>query len=167
MARGKIDKDMEAKMLSMASKVTTVNLAIVQHEDKPPSLLTLEDCTVVKVLNIKTPNPLNLRQHWSKKYKTSAEHLQAVKSAFADVEDQIRNELAKGCVIRLVRGSSGKIDDDALQGCLKHVRDGVAMWLLGGKPGEKDSDKRLTWEYGMAKAQPGKPYVIVNIKKRA
>jgi len=167
MARKKPDNELEAKIMAMASKVTPVNLSVIKHNDNgPPSVLTLEDCTVVKVLNIKTPNPLNLRRHWAAKYKTSAQHLQAVAAALADVEKQIRDELAKGCIIRLVRGSAGKVDSDALPGCLKHVRDGVAAWLLGGKPGQMDDDERITWEYGMAKAQQGKPYVIINIKKR-
>lgn len=167
MANRPIPKDMEEKMMAMASKVTTVNLASIQkHENRPPDVLTIEDCTVVKVLDIKTPNPLNSRKPWWVESKKSKDHLAAVAAALFDVERAIRDELAKGCTVRMVRGSAGKLADDALPGALKHVRDGIAVWLLGGKPGEMDDDERISWEYGQCKAQHGHQFVVINIKKR-
>lgn len=54
------------------------------------------------------------------------------------------------CRVKLVRLGPRAIGSDGAIASLKHVRDSVAMWLLGGKPGELDDDPRIEWCYPAA-----------------
>jgi hypothetical protein len=49
--------------------------------------------------------------------------------------------------VRLLRLGGREMDDDGLRASLKSVRDAVAQWLVGGAPGERDNDDRITWDY--------------------
>lgn len=76
-------------------------------------------------VEVKTTNDLNSRQHWrpvAKRAKAQrAASAAASMSAFAV---QGRPELP--CVVSMTRISRGELDDDAVPGSLKHIRDGIA-----------------------------------------
>lgn len=44
-------------------------------------------------------------------------------------------------------------DEDNLIASMKSLRDAVTQWFIGGKPGEFDSDPRLTWKYEQKKVK--------------
>jgi hypothetical protein len=117
--------------------------------------------------HVRTPNPLNGRVHWrTQSARVKAVHA-AVWSSLFDVEVEVRERLALGCVVTLTRVSAGTVDSDNLQACLKPARDTVAAWMLNGAIGEMDSDPRIVWQYGQEKAKRGVQAVRVEIEPRA
>lgn len=105
-------------------------------------------------ISIATPNPLNGRRHWHTAARLAREQVRATLAALnylrlsgrVDADGMAR--LATGCTVLLRRVCpSPGLADDALHGALKHVRDAVAQWILGGRIGERDSDRRLVWGY--------------------
>jgi len=62
-------------------------------------------------------------------------------------------------IVQLTRLTARELDDDNLQGALKHVRDGVADTL-----GIDDRNPRVTWEYAQERA---KGYAVrIEIRRR-
>ena len=53
-------------------------------------------------------------------------------------------------VITITRIGPRELDGDNLQGACKHIRDGIADWLM-----VNDRDKRLRWEYAQANGKYG------------
>lgn len=51
------------------------------------------------------------------------------------------------CVVSITRLSARVVGTDMAISSTKHVRDAIAVWLLGGKPGERDDDPAIEWEY--------------------
>lgn len=103
------------------------------------------------VVRVETPNPLN-GSHGNY-YATAARakrQLKATLDALGIARLEGRADPARfadGCVVSMRRVCPGRgLASDALPGALKHIRDGVAQWLLGGKPGERDDDPAITWE---------------------
>lgn len=121
---------------------------------------------VAVTIHTRTVNGTNERVHWSVRSRRAAGERSAVNLAVYDVPLEVRSALAAGCVVKMTRVSVGTLDDDGLRSALKHVRDAVAMWLLGGGPGEMDSDPRITWEYAQRRGKRGDPAVDIEILPR-
>jgi hypothetical protein len=52
------------------------------------------------------------------------------------------------CIITLIRYGRKELDDDNLPVSMKYIRDSIADQLIPGlRPGQADSDSRLTWIY--------------------
>jgi hypothetical protein len=117
---------------------------------------------------VKTVSETNHRDaHWAQRSRRAAGQREAVALALLGVDDGTRAELAKGCTVRLTRVSVGRLDELNLGAAVKHVADAVAVWLLGGEPGEMDGDPRITWELRQLPApKRGVCGVIVSITPR-
>jgi hypothetical protein len=116
--------------------------------------------------HVPTPNPLNGRVHWRVQSKRVKAVHAAVWAALFGIDREVRERLARGCVVTLTRVSAGTVDDDNLQGCLKAARDTVAVWLLGGEVGRMDSDPRIAWLYRQEKGKRGVQEVRVTVEPR-
>ena len=114
-------------------------------------------------LHLRTVNTTNAREHWSTRHRrTRAEH-EAVAVALIGHPNALRERLAAGCVVTLTRVSAGTLDDDGLRAALKGVRDSVAVWMLGGRPGERDSDSRIMWRYEQRPGKRNRPAVVIEM----
>lgn len=77
---------------------------------------------------VRTHNDLNCRQGWrivwsrGKRQRTATATIAATQAT----QEQLPE---KPLVVLLTRVGRGLMDDDNLQGALKHVRDGIADWL--------------------------------------
>lgn len=133
----------------------------------PPPDIAGKPVRVCVTVPVKTVNPTNGRQDWwrvSKRIK--AEHA-AVLQSLQNVPESTRTALAKGCVVTMTRLSAGHLDPvDGLPPTLKGIKDAVAAWLLGGKPGERDEDDRVTWKLGQLKCERGTFAVMVTMETR-
>jgi len=118
------------------------------------------------VAYVKTPNPLNGRVHWRVQSRRVKAIHAAVWAALFDVPAAVRGRLATGCTVTMTRVSAGQVDSDNLQGCLKPVRDTVAVWLLDGAIGAMDSDPRISWECGQERGKRGVHCVRIEIEPR-
>lgn len=65
------------------------------------------------------------------------------------------------CVVEITRIGPRALDDDNVQHAAKHVRDAVAMWLFGGKPGARDRDPRVSFRYAQIVGPPAAVLVRV------
>lgn len=115
---------------------------------------------------VKTINPTNQRQQWWAVAKRSKEQHKAVALMLSQF-DADKPNFASGCLVTLVRVSSGRVDKHNLGATLKTIIDAVAMWLLGGKPGQYDEDPRIDWdEFGQEKSKKGTFGVRITIRTR-
>lgn len=95
------------------------------------------------LIPVKTVAGLNAREHWRarsgrvKKERTAAAMLTP-------------SGIGLPCVVKMLRLSSSKLDDDNLQGACKAIRDGIA-----DKIGFPDNDPRIVWLYGQEKCKRG------------
>ena len=83
------------------------------------------------VLPVKTVSELNMREHWAAKARRAKAQIQAVGWGFAG-----RMPPKPPVAVRMTRIGKRILDTDNLEGALKHVRDGVAKWLMvdDGRP---------------------------------
>jgi hypothetical protein len=119
---------------------------------------------VVLPLLTKSPNVGRaLRTH----FRLVRETREMVEAAmFAHVTK--RAVLAAGCTVTMTRLSFGTLDkDDNLRGALKWVKDSVAAFLLGGRPGERDDGPAIDWLYEQAKTPRGVYGVKVLVEPRS
>jgi len=116
---------------------------------------------------VKTRNPLNLSGKAAMGWRITAAKRERDATALSllGVDDETREALAAGCVVTLTRVSAGKLDDDAVPATLKHIRDQIAVFLLGGTPGQRDSDPRIAWSYGQLRGPAGAAGVVLSIRK--
>lgn len=77
-----------------------------------------------------------------------------------------REGLAAGCVVLMTRISAGTLADEGLRASMKHVKDEVARWLIGGKIGERDEDSRLDWRYDQKSLGRGRHGVTISIRPK-
>jgi crossover junction endodeoxyribonuclease RusA len=112
-------------------------------------------CTV----QVKTQSELNNREHW-RPVATRAKNQRGLTAMV--VRAMVKPRPQVPCVVLLRRVAPGELDDDNLQGALKHVRDGVADAL-----GVDDADKRVLWKYEQRRvsrrrkgALPGSEYAV-------
>ena len=93
----------------------------------------------------KTINPLNIREHWrvrAKRVKRERTHTAMMLMG--------RKLPPLPVDIHMVRLSPGTLDDDAVPGAFKGIRDEIAAWF-----NLDDRDKRLRFTYGQAKGKLG------------
>ena len=99
------------------------------------------------LVHVKTVAGLNAREHWRTRASRVRKELKSTILAL------ILSRHPAPCLpvtVRLVRLSAGVLDTDNLQGAVKAIRDGVAIWL-----DVKDNDPRIVWEYGQEKCKRG------------
>lgn len=94
---------------------------------------------------LKTVSESNVSEHWAKK---GSRHRIQKRTIWAEFL-RIRPVIILPTHIKLTRyGKRLLDDDDNLRTALKWVKDAIADQIIPGKrPGQADSDKRLTWEY--------------------
>ncbi len=147
---------------------STARFAVKAPPLLPPAERTglVEPVFFIEPIPIKTPNPLN-GSHGSPfaTARRAREQVEATQIALLQ-RAPFRAALAAGCRITLTRCCAGKLADDALPGALKHIRDAVAQWLLGGEIGQLDDDPRLEWVYRQQKAKRGVHVVLLGLETR-
>jgi hypothetical protein len=150
----KLDPDTEAKVLAAAEPSTRrpwreVSVPPPASLPAPPTrgrAFALE-CVVPLAL----PNPLNARGTTRQRIARPKRQRESVLLSLAWF--QLTPAFMGGpWRVTLTRLGGKAMDDDGLRAALKHVRDAVAMWLVGGTPGERDNDDRITWAYYQAPA---------------
>lgn len=102
---------------------------------------------VVVELPIKTVAGLNAREHWRKRANRVRLERHSARMSLANAA--FRQHLP--AMVTLVRISSGKLDDDNLQGAFKAIRDGVADAY-----GVPDNDPRIAWKYAQERCERGR-----------
>lgn len=112
---------------------------------------------------VPTPNPTRGGRgwHWQKSAALAKKQRAAVEAVLFGLAAP-----PPPWVVTLTRASAGSLDDDNLRPALKHLRDALAQWLMGGTPGQMDGDGRVEWHY---KQRPGKrsaPAVDIEIRTR-
>lgn len=105
------------------------------------------------LIPINTVSALNVREHWADRAARVKRERTAARMMCPPFNVP--------CVVKLVRYSAGRLDDDNLRGALKGVRDGIAEKL-----GIDDADPRVSWEYDQKKCCKGERYVIVTLRGR-
>lgn len=106
--------------------------------------------TVKWNLPIRVISEPNTHQHWSVKHKRGKEQKKYVWIAFYNNEPKIKLP----CEVTLTRHGVRLLDDDNLIASFKAIRDEVADHLIPGKkPGQADSDFRITWIYKQEKSK--------------
>lgn len=103
----------------------------------------------------------NSSQHWTKKKKRHDTHKMLVKCFL-----ESRCDVKPPCEIILTRYAPRSLDSDNLQGAFKWIRDTIAQWFLGGRPGRKDSDPCFTWIYNQKKTKEKEYYITIEIYPR-
>src|SRR5690349_498129 len=95
----------------------------------------------VMEIPVQTVSEMNMREHWSQKYKRK-------KAQQTIVTLLLRNRPAElyPARVRLTRLAARRLDADNLASSQKHVQDAVARWL-----GVDDGDAAVTWEYAQEK----------------
>lgn len=94
---------------------------------------------------MKLGSGLNMREHWRKRAKrVKGERTVSKMAVMANGMPELPVE------VTMTRLSSGRLDDDNLQGAFKAVRDGIADAY-----GIPDNDPRLVWLYGQEKCRRG------------
>lgn len=77
---------------------------------------------------VKTVSEANAHEHWRKRQKRAKEQRSTTQLVASSTARAALIPLP--LVVTLTRVSKGTLDDDNLQSALKHVRDGIADWLL-------------------------------------
>lgn len=141
-----------------------VNLSAVDQDASEPADSEPAEGVFVAV-KLKTKNPTNNReQYWAVAKRAKAEHEAVAAALFPHFAK--RSALANGCVVTLTRLSAGELDDDGLRAAMKSVRDAVAIWLWGGKKGQRDNDARGRWRYEQLKCDRGEFGITISIQPR-
>lgn len=99
--------------------------------------------TASYLIPIKTVSALNEREHW----RAKAKRVKAEREATA----LIVKPFPTPCIVRLVRLSPGELDDDAVPGACKAIRDEIAR-LCGCGDSPRDP---ITWVYAQEKCKRG------------
>jgi hypothetical protein len=107
----------------------------------------------------------NAHTHWRQRQKRAKEQrgIAAFKVSRVLLLEKVKYGTSYGppSVVGLVRIAPRALDDDNLQGALKHVRDGVADAL-----GVNDRDPRVTWQYAQEKGDTGQYAVRIEIRAK-
>ena len=117
---------------------------------------------VLFVVNVVTKNWKNER-YWQRRYRETKLQRELVALFLGRYPDSTRQTLALGCVVRLTRVSPRRLDDDNLPVALSAFRDQIAVWLFGGRVGQRDNDKRMRVEYGQIRGHV--PSVVVSVRQ--
>jgi hypothetical protein len=119
---------------------------------------------VCVTIPLRTVNATNVREHHMARSRRVKREHEAVRLALIDVDAATRAALAQGCTVTMTRASAGTLDDDGLRAALKSVRDCVAVFLLGGRIGQHDSDPRIVWDYKQLRTSRGACGVVLSIR---
>jgi len=103
------------------------------------------------ILPIKTCSELNKHEHWTVGHKRHFIQKKMVKIRY--LQEGIK--FAPGCHIILTRMSARLLDDDAVPGSLKWVRDAIADCIIPGLQAGRADDAKygLTFEVKQQKAK--------------
>lgn len=104
---------------------------------------------------VKTGNGLNNRGNW----RVAAARAKRERETACMLTPKTLAERLP-VVVTMTRKSAGVLDDDNLQGSLKHIRDGIADAF-----GVPDNDPRITWRYAQQKCKRGDFGVGVEIEE--
>ena len=108
-------------------------------------------------LPIRTVSGLNVREHYmARSRRVKKERSTAALLTPATLKDSLP------LMIRLVRIGPRLLDDDAVPGACKGIRDGIA-----DKLGIKDNDPRVHWYYGQQRGKPREYAVRVEAVPKA
>lgn len=94
---------------------------------------------------IKTVNPLNIRELWQQRSARVKKERR-----FTAIALMGKKLPPLPWVVTMTRLSPGTLDDDAVPGAFKGIRDEIAAWIQ-----LKDNDPRITWRYAQAKGKLG------------
>lgn len=102
-------------------------------------------------------------EHWSKRHarhKKYRNELIVMKCACGRIE--------LPCKVTMKRIAPRMLDaEENLPMAFKFIKDTLAMWMLGGASGKKDSDPRIKWEYAQEKGKPKEYAIVISIKQVA
>jgi hypothetical protein len=125
--------------------------------------------SVAFTIPVRTVSELNRRDHWLTRHKRSRQHRHEVAWAWLWLGGTGRRVVVPlPVVVTLTRIGPRKLDDDAVPGALKYVRDELAVPLeLRKGPGgfADDSDPRVTWKYAQRSEGRGKYAVEVYVTR--
>jgi hypothetical protein len=107
--------------------------------EAPEATASGDTAPLVVLVAIPTVSGLNVREHWRARSRRVARERGAVRLALDEHEPP-----PLPVVIELTRLGWNEVDDDALPGSLKAVRDEIADWL--GLPNDRRREG-LTWLY--------------------
>jgi hypothetical protein len=145
----RLDPDTEAKVLAAAepSKRPPWREVPVPTPAVRPAPATRGRTFALEVtLPLRLPNPLNARGAARQRIARPKRQREAVLASLAWF--MLTPAFMGGpWRVELTRLGGKVLDDDALEASLKAVRDAVAVWLVGGTPGLRDNDQRITWDY--------------------
>jgi hypothetical protein len=150
----KLPAEVEAKVLAAAEPSTRRpwrEVPVLPPVVKPASPTRGRAFALECVIPLSLPNPLNARGSTRQRIARPKRQRESVLLSLAWF--QLTPAFMGGpWRVELTRLGGRTMDGDGLQASLKHVRDAVAQWLVGGTPGERDDDDRITWDYYQAPA---------------
>src|SRR5262245_4845030 len=96
---------------------------------------------------VRVDSETNGREHWTVRSRRKRKQKEAVVAAWPTTVDErygivVRRKVSPPCVVRLIRISSRRLDDDNLREAFKAIRDEIADEL-----NIDDGDERIKWEY--------------------
>jgi hypothetical protein len=135
----------EALANGHVARVNGTALAPAPRVPRPPALVA-PALALEFVVPLSTPNPLNARPTTRARIAGPRRQREAVLAALWAVGPRVPDWLPGPWAVSLVRLGGQGVADDAVAACMKHVRDAVACWILGGMPGQMDDDPRIRWQ---------------------
>ena len=151
---------------SVATNVGVNTAALARMAAREPHKLGLTPAVGTAPISVRlcvpTPNPSNgSRGSLGKAIGLAKKQRAAVEAAlFGQVPPPAP------WVVTLTRASAGAIAGDGLQTALKRIRDSVAVFLLGGRQGERDDDPSIRWVYATRPGKRNQPCVDIEITTR-
>lgn len=128
---------------------------------------------ITAILPIRLVSVANLREHWSKKAKRTAEHRAIASLALRRethkcwvhgpgiVPFKTSQLDLKKIVVSLTRVAPRSLDTDNLASACKGLRDGIADALTAA-----DNHPNIRWEYSQQKGRPKEYAVLVEIREQ-
>lgn len=114
--------------------------------------------TTIKI-PIRLTSEANSSEHWAKSAKR---HKQQRFLTAAFLKQASLPQLPWR--ILLTRFSPRPFDEeDNLRTAFKYIKDAIAQFVLGGRPGQKDSDKRLHWNYAWQQTKDAEHFITIEI----
>lgn len=113
--------------------------------------------SIVYTIPVYPRSSLNARLHWRARAARTKRERQAAR--LRTVSALMPSEPRGALLVTIERHSSGTLDGDNLQSCLKAVRDGIADAL-----GIDDGSALIDWQYRQAKCKRGHEHVRVEIR---
>lgn len=117
------------------------------------------------LIPIRLPSLANARMHWREVYSIKRDQKRATLRCMADCMDSV-GVPPLPLEVTITRVSPRELDDDNLATACKHVRDQVALLLVGGKTGQYDGCDFFTWVYRQRSEGANRHYVEVEVKSR-